>query len=86
MAKEEALLERWRELAPEQQQQVFDYMQAIHSHQLAAHLKNLLLDMLEREHPNYPVQIAAAVNESITTTEQLPAMNPNEFRSWLTQL
>jgi flagellar motor switch protein FliG len=51
VAKEEALLERWRELAPEQQQQVFDYMQAIQSHQLAAHLKNLLLDMIERDIP-----------------------------------
>ena len=86
MLREEALLERWRELAPEQQKQVFDYMQAIQSHQLTGHLKNLLLDMVEREHPRYETEITEAVTESSAETEHLPAMNANEFRSWLTNL
>lgn len=86
MGKEEALLERWRELAPEQQKQVFDYMQAIQSHQLVGHLKNILLDAIEREHSNYDRKVAEALTESITETEYLPSMNTNEFRSWLTNL
>ena len=86
MLREEALLERWRELAPEQQKQVFDYMQAIQSHQLTGYLKNLLLDMVEREHPSYETKITEAVTESSAETEHLPAMNANEFRSWLTNI
>ncbi|MEP0855556.1 hypothetical protein [Trichocoleus sp. DQ-U1] len=55
-------------------------------HQLGTYFKDMVLDLIERSHPEYERKMAEALTFALADMEQSPGMASEEFNDWLTKV
>jgi hypothetical protein len=55
-------------------------------HQLGTYFKDMVLDLIERSHPDYDRKIAEALTSALADMGQSPGMTSEEFNDWLTKV
>jgi hypothetical protein len=54
--------------------------------QLGTYFKDMVLDLIERSHPDYDSKMAEALTSALADMGQSPGMNSEEFNDWLTKV
>jgi hypothetical protein len=54
--------------------------------QLGTYFKDMVLDLIERSHPDYDRKMAEALESALADMESPPGMNSEEFNDWLTKV
>lgn len=55
-------------------------------HQLGTYFKDMVLDLIERSHPDYDRKMAEALTSALADMGQSPGMTSEEFNDWLTKV
>lgn len=55
-------------------------------HQLGTYFKDMVLDLIERSHPEYDRKMAEALTSALADMEQSAGMTSEEFNDWLTKV
>lgn len=55
-------------------------------HQLGTYFKDMVLDLIERSHPDYSSKMADALTSALVDMGQSPVMTTEEFDGWLTKV
>ena len=53
---------------------------------LGTYFKDMVLDLIERSHPNYDHKMAEALTSALADMGQSPGMTSEEFNAWLTKV
>ncbi|NER95648.1 MAG: hypothetical protein F6J86_17730 [Symploca sp. SIO1B1] len=54
--------------------------------QLGTYFKDMVLDLIERSHPDYEGKMAEALTSALADMGQSPGMTSEEFNDWLTKV
>lgn len=54
--------------------------------QLGTYFKDMVLDLIERSHPDYDHKMAEALKSALADMESSPGMTSEEFNDWLTKV
>ncbi|GAB4204225.1 MAG: hypothetical protein Fur006_59200 [Coleofasciculaceae cyanobacterium] len=55
-------------------------------HQLGTYFKDMVLELVERSHPEYDRKMAEALTSALADMEQSAGMTSEEFNDWLTKV